>query len=177
MPPQKNSGNKGAKRETGASSKNRRFVQNFMDDLRTEGGVDNVHIARVIRRLGDGRMEVFFTEKVKGNDSKGRVAQAVIRGSFRGRGKHSVWIDVGSFVAIAETGVAGPSALEIVAVMSADQLRDIGREIAIDPRVLAIDATDAAQLVSSKMTSVHDTGYDFDTIEEDDDEDIDVDAI
>jgi hypothetical protein len=60
--------------------------------------------------------------------------------------------------------------------MTADQLRDIGREITIDPRVLAIDATDAAQLVSSKMTSVHDTGYDFDTIEEENEE-VDVDAI
>jgi hypothetical protein len=179
MPPQKNSGNKGAKRETGASSKNRRFVQNFMDDLRAEGGVEHVHIARVLRRLGDGRMEVFFTEKVKGNDSKGRVAQAVIRGSFRGRGKHSVWIDFGSIVAIAETGVAGPSALEIVAVLTADQMRDIGREIIIDPRVLAVDATDTTQLLSSKMTMNHDVGYEFDgVIEEDDDEqEVDVDNI
>lgn len=179
MPPQKNSGNKGAKRETGASSKNRRFLQNFMDDLRAEGGVDNVHIGRVLRRLGDGRMEVFFTEKVKGNDSKGRVAQAVIRGSFRGRGKHSVWIDVGSFVAIAETGVAGPSALEIVAVMSSDQMREIGKELTIDPRVLAVDAMDTKQLLSSKMTPHHDVGYEFDGVieEEDNEDDVDVDEI
>jgi hypothetical protein len=177
MPPQKNSGNKGAKRETGASSKNRRFIQNFLDDLRTEGGVQHVHIGRVTKRLGDGRMEVFFTEKVKGNDSKGRVAQAVIRGSFRGRGKHSVWIDVGSFVAIADTGVSGPSALEIVGVLTAEQMREVGREMQIDPRVLAVDATDTTQLLSSKMTAADDKGYDFDTIEEDDEEEVDVDAI
>ena len=175
MPPQKNSGNKGAKRETGASSKNRRFLQNFLDDLRTEGGVEHVHIGRVTRRLGDGRMEVFFTEKVKGNDSKGRVAQAVIRGSFRGRGKRSVWIDVGSFVAIAETGVAGPSALEIVAVLTSDQLRDIGKEITIDPRVLAVDAVDPTQLLSSKMTPQHEVGYEFDGVIEEEDEEQEVD--
>lgn len=180
MPPQKNSGNKGAKRETGASAKNRRFLQNFMDDVRADGGVDNVHIGRVLRRLGDGRMEVFFTEKIKGNDSKGRVAQAVIRGSFRGRGKHSVWIDVGSFVAIAETGVSGPSALEIVAVLTSEQLREIGKEMPIDPRVLAVDAVDTTQLLSSKMTLNHDAGYEFDALFEegnDDEEEVNVDDI
>ena len=179
MPPQKNSGNKGAKRETGASSKNRRFVQNFMDDLRTEGGVDNVHIGRVTKPpLGDGRMEVFFTEKVKGNDSKGRVEQAVIRGSFRGKGKHSVWVGVDSFVAIADTGVAGASALQIVAVLTADQMHEIAREIPIDPRVLAVGVSDSARLLSSKMTAADDKGYDFDTIEEeDDDEELDIDGI
>ena len=181
MPPQKNSGNKGAKRETNASAKNRRFIQNFVDDLRTEGGVENVHIGRVLRRLGDGRMEVFYTEKVKGNDSKGVVSQAVIRGSFRGRGKHSVWIDVGSFVAIAETGVAGSSSLEIVAVLTHDQMRDIERHMEIDTRILAVDATDSSQLTSSKMTLNHEIGYVFDSStankEEDDEDDIDIDGI
>jgi len=178
MAPQKNSGNRGAKRETGASSKNRRFIQNFMDDLRTEGGVDHVHIGRVTRPpLGDGRMEVFFTEKVNGNDSKGRIAQAVIRGSFRGRGKHSVWVGVDSFVAIADTGVAGASEFQIVAVLTAEQMREIARETHIDPRVLAVGVSDSAKLLSSKMTAADDKGYDFDTIEEDDDEEVDVDGI
>jgi hypothetical protein len=180
MPPQKNSGNKGAKRETGASSKNRRFVNNLFDDLKTEGTVEHVHIARVIRRLGDGRMEVFYTEKAnKTGEMRGKVAQAVIRGSFRGRGKHSVWIDVGSFVAIVETGVAGSSALEISGVISPEQMRELAKEVPIDPRILAVDATDAAQLLSSKMSGVTsgDTGYEFDTIAEDDDEDLDVDGI
>ena len=180
MPPQKNSGNKGAKRETGASSKNRRFVNNLFDDLKTEGTVEHVHIARVIRRLGDGRMEVFYTEKAnKTGEMRGKVAQAVIRGSFRGRGKHSVWIDVGSFVAIVETGVAGSSALEISGVISPEQMRELAKEVPIDPRILAVDATDATQLLSSKMSGVTsgDTGYEFDTIAEDDDEDVDVDDI
>lgn len=177
MPPQKNSGSKGAKRETGTSSKNRRFVSNLFDDMRQEGGdVEYVHIARVIRKMGDGRMEVFYTEKAnKAGEVRGKVAQAVIRGSFRGRGKHSVWIDVGTFVAIVETGVAGSSALEISGVISPEQMRDLAKEVPIDPRILAVDATDAAQLLSSKMSSsiIHETGYEFDTINEEEDVDID----
>jgi hypothetical protein len=177
MPPQKNNGNRGAKKETGVSAKNRRFKQNFIDDLRKEGEVANVHIARILRRMGDGRMEVFFVEKIgtKG-ETRGKVAQAVIRGSFRGRGKHSVWIDVGSFVAIAETGVSGSAALEIVAVFSPDEMRDIASEFDVDVRVLAVDNIDGTQLLSNKMSSSHETGYEFGTIAEVD-EDLDIDDI
>lgn len=177
MPPQKNSGNRGAKKETGVSAKNRRFKQNFLDDLRKEGEVAHVHIARILRRMGDGRMEVFFVEKIgtKG-ETRGKVAQAVIRGSFRGRGKHSVWIDVGSFVAIAETGVSGSAALEIVAVFSPDEMRDIASEFDVDVRVLAVDNIDGTQLLSNKMSSSHETGYEFGTIAEED-EDLDIDDI
>jgi hypothetical protein len=177
MPPQKNNGNRGAKKETGVSAKNRRFKQNFIDDLRKEGEVANVHIARILRRMGDGRMEVFFVEKVGSNsETRGKVAQAVIRGSFRGRGKHSVWIDVGSFVAIAETGVSGSAALEIVAVFSPDEMRDIASEFDVDLRVLAVDNTDGAQLLGNKMSSSHDAGYEFGTIAEQDEE-LDIDDI
>ena len=160
MAPQKNSGNRGAKRETGASKKNRVFIQNCMDDMRTEGYVDDVHIGRVIRTLGDKRIEVFYTETVK-DDQKGRVVQAKIPGKFSGKAKHSVFITVGTFVAIANTGVTGSAEFEIAAVFSPDQMRDISKEIKLDPRVLAIDNTDSHQLVSMKMTSRDEVGYDF----------------
>ena len=175
MPPQKNSGNRGAKRETSATIKNRRFVQDFLDDLRKEGNVSDVFIGRVIRRLGDGRMEVFYTEKVK-NENKGRVAQAKIPGRFSGKGKHSVWIDVGTFVAIASTGVSGSAAFEIVAVFSADQMRDISREFDLDSRITSVDNTDAANLVANKGVTSKDLGFEFDNIEEEDEE-VDVDNI
>ena len=175
MRPQKNSGNRGAKRETGASSKNRRFVQNFMDDLRTEGVVADVHIGRVIRK-DTNRVDVFYVDNAR-KASKGVAVQARIPGKFSGRGKHSVWIDVGTFVAVADSGIGGSAEFEIAAVFGPDQMRELSKEFDIDPRILAVDVTDAKQLVSSKMTSAHDTGYDFDTIEEEDDEDIDVDNI
>jgi hypothetical protein len=124
--------------------------------------------------MGDGRMEVFYARKSgKTDETRGTVAQAVIRGSFRGRGKRSVWIDVGTFVAVAETGLGGSVALEIVGVFSPDEMRDISKEFEIDPRVLAVDSTDGAQLTSSKMNLNHDTGYEFETIDENDEVDID----
>lgn len=169
MPPQKNSGNRGAKRETGASIKNRKFVHNFIDDLRNEGQVEHVFIGRVIRRLGDGRMEVFYVEKVKG-EQRGKTAQAKIPGKFSGRGKHSVWIDVGSFVAIGDTGVHGSAAFEIAAVFTPEQMRDIAKEFELDPRLLMVDNTDSSQLVNNKTTTKDTVGYEFDTIEEDDEE-------
>ena len=176
MPPQKNSGNKGAKRDTNASIKNKRFIQNLLDDLKTEGHVDDIYIGRVIRRLGDGRMEVFYAKKV-GNDMRGTVSQAVIRGSFRGRGKHSVWIDVGSFVAIADTGVQGSSALEIVCVMTYDQMRDVAKQIDLDPRIMSSDVTDSSQLVSKMPLNNMTDGFEFEGTAEEEDEDIDIENI
>ena len=173
MPPQKNAGNRSAKKESEISAKNRRFKQDFLHDLRAEGGVENVYIARVLRKMGDGRMEVFYVRPVgKAGETRGVVAQAVIRGSFRGRGKRSVWIDVGSFTAVAETGLGGSIGLEIVAVFSPDEMRDISKEFDVDARVLAVDSTDGAVLLSSKMTSTNNTGYEFDAIGEVDVDDI-----
>jgi hypothetical protein len=176
MPPQKNSGNRGAKRETGATIKNRRFVQDLLDDLRKEGEVEDVFIGRVLRRMGDGRMEVFYTQKVK-TENRGRVTQAKIPGRFSGKGKHSVWIDVGTFVAIANTGVKGSAAFEIVAVFTADQMRDICREFDMDSRITNVDNTDAAMLLANKGVKTDDVGFDFDTIDETPDDEVDIDGI
>lgn len=178
MPPQKNAGNRGAKRETGASKKNRKFIQDFLDDLRTEDKVEHVHIGRVLRRLGDGRMEVFYVEMTKNKsgsmESRGKMTQAKIPGRFSGRGKHSVWIDVGTFVAIVNTGVSGPAAFEIAAVFTPDQMRDVAQEFEIDARILAVDNIDSAQLVANKFGSSNDTGFDFEGTA---DEDLDIDDI
>ena len=175
MPPQKNSGNKGAKRETGASVKNRKFLQNFLDDLRAEGTVSDVHIARILRKMGNGRMEVFFVDNAKKTE-KGTVTQAKIPGKFSGRGKHSVWMDIGTFVAVADSGISGSAEFEVVAVFTPDQMRDIGKEFEVDPRVLAVDVTDVVQLKGSSMKTNSNAGYEFDVLGEEDEE-VDVDAI
>jgi hypothetical protein len=175
MPPQKNAGNRSAKKESGISAKNRRFKQDFLHDLRAEGGVENVYIARVLRKMGDGRMEVFYVKPVgKSGETRGVVDQAVIRGSFRGRGKRSVWIDIGTFTAVAETGLGGSIGLEIIGVFSPDEMREISQEFDVDARVLAVDSNDGAQLLASKMTTNTETGYDFDAIKE---EDLEIDDI
>jgi hypothetical protein len=145
MPPQKNSGNKKGKRETGVSVKNRRFIGDLMSDLRQNNHVDDVYLGRVTRKLGNGRVEVFYvakeTEKTfdsEGNEIvkqsyKSYEKQASIKGSFRGRGKHSVWIDVGTAVAVADAGLGH---LMIMAVLTRDQLQEIAKTSYVDERVL-----------------------------------------
>ena len=153
MPPQKNTGNRGAKRETSVSFKNKKFIQDFIEDARKDGHVDEIFIGRVTKKMGNGRMEVFYVE-----NEHPKLVSSIIRGTFRGRGKHSVWIDVGSFVAIASTGVGGSLAYEIVSVLSIDQVREISQHIKIDPRI--IESTTV-----SSVAEVH--GFEFDNKPED----------
>lgn len=140
MPLQKNSGNKKAKKESGVATKNRRFVTNILDDLRSEGKVEDVHIARVVKKLGNGRVEVFYVKKLGKTDDTVTVnTTALIPGRFRGKGKHAVWIEVGSPIAISDTGIG---IIEVVAVLTKDNLKDISREMFIDPRVLNYESAE-----------------------------------
>jgi len=166
MPPQKNTGNKGAKRETGVSMKNKRFIQSFLDDIRAEGGVADVYVSRIIRKMGKGRVEAFYVD----SSQKPHTVQAVIRGSFRGKGKRSVWIDDNAIVMIADSGIGGSAEFEVVAVLSPEQLRDLRKETELDPRVIAFDVVDSEVLMSDKP--LHEGGFEFDAEEE-----VDIDAI
>jgi hypothetical protein len=145
MPPQKNSGNKKGKRDTGASVKNRQFISDLMSDLRQDNHVEDVYLGRVTRKLGNGRVEVFYVAKenektfdTEGNEVvkevyKSYEKQATIKGSFRGKGKRSVWIEVGTAVAVADAGLGH---LMIMAVLSRDQLQDIAKTTHVDERIM-----------------------------------------
>jgi hypothetical protein len=137
MPLQKNSGNKKSKRETGIVIKNRRFIADMLWDYRKEGKIDGLYIGRVTRKLGNGRVDVFYVAKEMGDDGQFEYnsyeKQATIKGSFRGKGKRSMWIDIGSAVAISDNGL---NMLEICAVLTRDQLKEIAEEVYVDPRVL-----------------------------------------
>lgn len=145
MPPQKNSGNRGSKKEAAVTSKNNRFVQTLIEDARNDGNVEDIYIARILKKMGNGRMEAFYI------DAAGRpqTRQTLIRGSFRGKGKRGVWIDIGSVVVMADSGIPGSAEFEIVAVLSHDQIRDLRKEMDIDPRILAVDNTDVDALKKS----------------------------
>ena len=119
---------------------------------------------------------MFYVDNAK-KGSKGSVTQAKIPGKFSGRGKHSVWIDVGTFVAVADSGISGSAEFEIVAVFSPDQMRQISKEFSVDPRILAVDVTDVKQLTTKTMQKEEIVnGYEFSTIAEDE-EDVDIDEI
>jgi len=120
MPPQKNSGNRAAKkhRESGAITKSNKEVVNVIMNIQDLD--EKKHISRVTRNFGNGRVEVFYTKQDK-NKILEFNEQAIIRGSFRGRGKRDVWIDVGSFVITEENlGV-----LEIVGILTREQMKEI----------------------------------------------------
>lgn len=164
---QKNSGNKKAKRSiSGAEAKNNRFFSDILSDFNDQKKrgenpklEDGIHIAKVKHKLGNGRVEVFFvTRDDNGETRLHDNKQAVIRGSFRGKGKRDVWIDTGSIVVVADTGIG---VIEIVGVLTKQKLDDIASHIFVDPRILNEDNVDEA--------------IKFD--EEADDEELDVDNI
>lgn len=145
------------------ASKNKRFIQALLEDVRNNESTEDIYVSRVIRKLGNGRVEVFYI------DSNGRpsLQQASIRGSFRGKGKHAVWIDNGSIVVVADSGISGSSEFEVMAVLSHEQIHDLRSEIDIDSRVLAIDVTDENALMNGVE---REEGFVFDeekTIEDD----------
>ena len=122
--------------------KNKRFIHAFLEDIREGDDTEGVHIARVLKKFGNGRMEVFYVKNVENTEEKRPItAHATIRGSFRGRGKHSVWIDTGSVVAVAETGFKSGPVLEIMAVLNREQIAQLQKSGEFDSR-LFIDTTD-----------------------------------
>lgn len=169
MPPQKNSGAKGSKRVSGVQAKNSRFIQSYLDEMFKEGKADDIFVARVIGRLGNGRMDVFYLD----NNRKPTTNQAVIRGSFRGKGKRSVWIDVGSIVMIADSGIPGSAEFEIMAILDQNDLNNLKRDMTLDPRILDTTNVDRDVLIS-KNCPIVDNGFEFDSSK---DVDVDVDDI
>lgn len=145
MPGQKNTGNKGRKRESGVAVRHRNLITSLMDDLRENKPLEDVFIGRVTKKLGNGRVEVFYVamknEKTfdkEGNDIEKMVPrayekQAIIKGSFRGKGKHSVWVEVGGIVVVSDTGVG---ILEIVGILTQEQLASIAKTSFVDERIM-----------------------------------------
>lgn len=147
-PPQKNSGARGSQRETKTTHKNNSFFEAYMSDLRKTGIVNDVHISRVLRNLGNGRVEVFYIDDKK----KACLEKAYIRGLFRGKGKHSVNIDVNSIVLVADSGISGAAQYEIMALLSPEHVRELRKVVEPDPRILNLDCTDSAALVKNEAT-------------------------
>jgi hypothetical protein len=112
------SGHKSQKNSEGNKARNNRLkgdalIEDLMDEVSTEGIV----VGKVTRRLGCGRMEVaYFSDK-----GEAFLLQAPLRGGMRGKGKKSVWVDIGSLVMVADTELSGKTH-EIIAVMSQEQV-------------------------------------------------------
>jgi hypothetical protein len=128
MPRNLTGGSKHKSQSNSESSKarnNRTIIDNLLDDYRDGTNTDGVFVGRVLRRMGSGRMEVFYVKK-DFNEYEGEhgveVTQIIpMRGGLRGRGKKDVWVDPGALVVLSETGLA-QTTHEIVAVFSAAQI-------------------------------------------------------
>lgn len=111
--------------ESSKARNNREIVDNLLDDYRDGMNTDGVYVARVMRRMGSGRMEVFYTTtEISAEEGKHKVEHTQImpmRGGLRGKGKKDVWVDPGSLVVVAETGLVGTTH-EIVAVFTPAQI-------------------------------------------------------
>jgi hypothetical protein len=178
------SGHKAQRNSEGSKARNNRcLVDDLLDDIRNGENVSDVHVARVTKRMGCGRMEVFYLEEVVDEKKKDvwlledkpkkveyRVVQQIVpmRGGLRGKGKRTVWVDLDSLVMIAETGLAGTTH-EIVAVFSLEQVARLRRlKPDMDERYFLKGTAD----VSSKQ----DGGFEFEDVKEEDGE-VDVDNI
>ena len=144
--PQKNSGAKASKRVSNVTNKNNKVIKSFIGETEDGEGEENTFISRVIATMGNGRMEVFYMD-----GKYPKIVQATIRGTFRGKSKKSVWIEMGSIVIIEKSGLGGSGEYQIMAVLSQDDIDDLRKTVKLDPRILAIDNTDKTLLVSDKQ--------------------------
>jgi len=119
-------------------------IRDYIEDLRAKD-TEHVHIARVLKFNGDGRVEVVYCV-----GEKGIIAQVIIPGRFRGKAKYSSLVDVGSFLLIGETGVSGPASLEMMALISDEQMDKIKNVVDVDKRILAKEA-DKETIVANKV--------------------------
>ena len=113
--------------ESNKTKMNNKIGDKMLDDLMDNPGgttLDGAFVGRVMRRLGDGRMEIFYTVKETIQEKErvvDKLIQAPIRGGMRGRGKKDVWVDVGSLVLFEETGLGGMATHRILSVFTPAQ--------------------------------------------------------
>lgn len=121
------SAHRGQRNSEGSKARhNREFIDDLLDDYRKNEKTDGVFVGRVTRRLGSGRMEVFYMAKRPADEDEPERWEAItrimpMRGGLRGKAKKTVWVDIDSLVMLAETGLAGTTH-EIIAVFSAEQV-------------------------------------------------------
>ena len=180
MPPKK-SGKRHQQGESKTTKKNNSFFDDYLSDMKDDGKVDDIHVGRVIRMLGNGLVSVFYVDKTA------NVVKAYIRGLFRGKGKHSVEISENSIVLIADTGISGPAQFEIMALLSPEHINVLRKVADVDPRIIKSKTVDGDALIKNKTDADEECGFEFtneepdvkveEVGEPDKDDEVDVDAI
>jgi hypothetical protein len=117
--------------EGNATKKNRCVIEDFIYDITNDGECEGVQIAKVTKKMGDGRMEAFYFNKHK----QQITVIAPLKGSMRGRGKSQTPVDIGSIVLLNETGLGGGISHEIFAVLTAAQASHLQKLMKLDDRM------------------------------------------
>jgi hypothetical protein len=158
-------------RHSGDSSKRKSdgVVSDYIYDLKQlrkdEQLDDEIYVARVIKTLGNARIEVVYS-----HDDKVFVGQAKIPGRFTGRARKSMMVSPGIFILVAKTGVIGALALEMVAIVSREELSKIQELVPIHTNVTSA-VTDTSDLQT--RTTAKEDGFEFEGREDE----VDVDNI
>ena len=131
--------------EAPKAKKNRGLVDDLLDDLTEGRDISGVFVGRVTKRIGHGQMEVFYIEEKSVKDQDTGEEELIVyertqimpmAGSLTGKGKGSVWVDVGSLVRIDSTGLSRTTH-EIVAVFQDQQVKQLKKLRIMDERMFA----------------------------------------
>jgi len=142
-------------RHSGDSSKRKSdgVVSDYIYDLKKNEMDDEIYVARVIKNMGNARIEVVYS-----HDEKVFIGQAKIPGRFTGRAKRSMMVSPGTFILVAKTGVIGALALEMVAIVSREEIAKINELNPIHANVTSV-VTDTSELQT--RTTAKDDGFEF----------------
>jgi translation initiation factor IF-1 len=102
--PQKNSGNKN-KGQSASRSNHETFINDFISELEMRGRVEDIYIGKIVKMLGNSRVEVNYQRHAKDGTPLIATSQAAIPGKFQGKNKRYFWIETGSTVLVADTGL------------------------------------------------------------------------
>lgn len=143
-------------------------VSNFIEDLRSNDSTEGVYVARVLKVLGNKRIQVVYCV-----GEKAVVAELIIPGKFSKRGKHEVRVEINTYLLIAETGISQNS-VEMLGIIDRHHLEQISKYIEIDKRVRAIE-TDTTAIMSGKVTE--EDGFEFEAVKPVEEQELNVDDI
>jgi translation initiation factor IF-1 len=161
-----NKAKKGSNKEGGKSKKNRKIVDDLLDDI-TMGEIvltdanSEIVVGKVDKKLGNGAFSVWL-----GGD---RFVRAEIIGRMTGKGG-KVWIDVGNIVMVDRGDVKSAVHAHIIGVFNSKQISKLkDMDLGLDERFF--------NGTIGTGSDEEEGGIEFDRTEPDEDEEINVDAI
>jgi hypothetical protein len=156
------SAHKAQRNSEGSKARNNRcLVDDLLADYEVGEKLPDIYVGRIVRRMGSGRMMVFYMNHY----NQGTEQIIPMRGGLRGKGKKSVWVDVDSLVMVVETGLAGTTH-EIVGVFSETQIARYKKLFPeADPRLFLKGTVETTEKPPEEL-------FEFNN-----EEDVDVDAI